>query len=73
MREYRYYNSILWGKRYNPETGAHHISAEDYDSARAIIPISTWGDSIQVKTCQGWQWAKTVPVHLGGYDCDRYA
>lgn len=67
MREYRYYNSIKWGPRYNPESAAHHVRAADYADLREIIPPSTASShSIQVCTVQGWQWITEVPVHLGG-------
>ena len=67
MRKYRYYNNIKWGARYNSKTQAHHIEAKDYDDLRKNIPSSTDGHSIQVETCQGWQWASSVPIHLGGF------
>jgi hypothetical protein len=34
MREYRYYNSVKWGSRYNRETEAHHVYAADYGDLR---------------------------------------
>ena len=73
MTEYRYFNSLCWGRNYCSEDGAHHISAQTYDDARAQIPSSVPGSSIQVLTPDGWRYAEIIPRHLGGYDCGRYS
>ena len=57
MAEYRYYSNILWGRRYDPETQAHYVEAEDYGDLRTKIPKSVDIQSIQIQTMTGWKWA----------------
>ena len=67
-REYRKYSNILWGRRYHPDTKAHHCRADDAEAAAKVLRINDADgfQSMQVFTGDRWQWVTDVPVHLGG-------
>ena len=67
-REYRCYKNVLWGKHYNPETGAHHCRAMNADAAlKTLKPGEAKGfQTLQVYSSGRWQWVTDVPEHLGG-------
>jgi len=69
MREYRRYTNIKWGKLYNPETQAHHVTARDIAEACELLPSTSDGlKSTQVRVGDRWQWVTETPPHHGGID-----
>lgn len=66
MHQYRWYSNIKWGTYYNPETEAHHRTADSVEDLLSKHKGNIDLQSLQVWLGDKWQWVTEVQVHLGG-------